>query len=112
MTMDKETLKHFEGMLLAEEKKLDGAIKELSETVDFGNDLDHFDEEADETEEFSNRLPQKATLQEHLEEIKEALQKIKNGKYGTCQNCGKEIENEVLEASPESNLCRACKLQK
>lgn len=109
MAMDKETLKHFEGALRAEEKKLEGAVKELGETVDFGSDIDHFEEEADEAEEFSNRIGQKATMEERLERVKGALARIERGNYGKCQGCGKEIEREVLEASPESNLCKACK---
>ena len=41
--------------------------------------------------------------------LKEALANIEKGKYGVCAKCGGEIEREVLEASPESSLCRQCK---
>jgi len=107
--LNQEELKHFEAMLRAEEKKLEGAVKELSETVDFGSDVDHFEEEADEAEELSNRIGQRATFEERLERVKEALAKIEKGSYGVCAKCGEEIEREVLEASPESSLCRQCK---
>ena len=97
--------------LRAEEKKLEDAVKELGETVDFGSDTDHFEEEADEAEEFSNRVGQRATFEERLLRVKEALANMEKGKYGVCAKCGGEIEREVLEASPESDLCRACKSQ-
>ena len=41
--------------------------------------------------------------------IDEALEKIKNGRYGICDLCGKEIAPERLEAMPSSTLCRDCK---
>ena len=107
--MDKETLNRFGAMLQKEEGKLEEAIKELEKPADFGSDVDNFEEEADEAEELSNRLGEVAVFKERLEEIKIALQKIENGTYGVCEKCGKEIEREVLEASPESALCKSCK---
>ena len=107
--MDKETLNRFRVALQKEEEKLEITIKDLEKPVDFGSDVDHFDEEADEAEELSNRLGPKTTLQERLLQIKEALQRIRDGKYGACQKCGGEIEREVLEESPESALCKNCK---
>ena len=111
MVLNQEDLKHFEDALRAEEKKLEDAVKELSETVDFGSDVDHFEEEADEADEFSNRIGQKASFKEHLERVKEALARMGQGNYGVCGKCGNEIEREVLEASPESSLCKSCKSQ-
>ncbi len=107
--MDKETLNHFGAMLQKEKARFETEIKELEETKDFGSDVDHFEEEADEAEELSNRLPDIAMSKERLEDVKSALQKIENGTYGVCEKCGKEIEREVLEASPESALCKSCK---
>lgn len=107
--MDKELVKKFEGELQKEKLHLEGAIKELSEAVDFGSDQDHLDEEADETEELSNRVGQRATFEERLNRVNEAISRIADGVYGVCAGCGKEIERQVLEASPESTLCKSCK---
>jgi len=41
--------------------------------------------------------------------IDDALEKIKNGVYGTCDVCGKEIAPERLEAMPTTTICRDCK---
>ena len=36
------------------------------------------------------------------------LEKIKKGKYGICEKCGKEIPLERLEVSPEARFCLKC----
>lgn len=42
---------------------------------------------------------------EILKAIDDALERIENGTYGTCEVCGKEIEKERLEALPWTTLC-------
>lgn len=44
-----------------------------------------------------------------LAEIDAALQRIEDGTYGTCANCGTEIPAERLEAVPWATLCIDCK---
>lgn len=46
--------------------------------------------------------------QQLLSEIDAALQRIDDGTYGTCSNCGKEIQPERLEALPWAQLCIDC----
>lgn len=95
--------------------------------TDFGSDVDHFDEEADEAEELGNQLSIIQALKERLNNVERALAKcarvtafcetppkavasaFANDTYGVCENCGKEIDKELLTAAPESRLCRACK---
>lgn len=43
-----------------------------------------------------------------LREIDAALARIDDGTYGTCQNCGKEIEAARLDALPHVALCIEC----
>ena len=40
-----------------------------------------------------------------LEKVQNALQAIKDGTYGTCEVCGKEIQFERLEAIPYTTVC-------
>ncbi len=40
--------------------------------------------------------------------IMEALQKIKKGTYGKCENCGKQIEIGRLLAMPTAQYCVSC----
>jgi len=44
-----------------------------------------------------------------IEQIDNALKKIKKGKYGVCENCGKSINKQRLMAIPFVNLCIKCK---
>lgn len=44
-----------------------------------------------------------------IEQIDNALIKIKKGKYGICENCDKSINKQRLSAIPFVNLCIKCK---
>ena len=44
-----------------------------------------------------------------LEKIDKALAKLKEGTFGTCEECGEEISVKRLEARPETTLCIKCK---
>ena len=44
-----------------------------------------------------------------IEQIDNALEKIKKGKYGNCENCGKSINKQRLMAIPFVKLCIKCK---
>jgi RNA polymerase-binding protein DksA len=60
-----------------------------------------YDRELDYTlEENSERL---------LAAIDSALQRIEDGTYGTCTNCGQPIAAERLEALPYTTQCIDCK---
>ena len=85
-------------------------IKQAEKPVDFGSDVDSFDEEADEAEEVSNQLAIANDLKGRLSEIDIALAKIASGKYGVCEKCGEAIEEEILDIDPESRFCKKCKL--
>ena len=78
--------------------------------ADFGDDVTEYeDEEADEAEEFSRRIGITEVLSKRLQDIDDALKKIKEGAYGTCENCEKEISAKTLDADPASRLCLSCK---
>ncbi len=44
-----------------------------------------------------------------IEQIDNALNKMKQGKYGNCENCGKSINKQRLMAIPFVKLCITCK---
>lgn len=44
-----------------------------------------------------------------LEKIQTALQRIDDGSFGVCEECGGVISNKRLEARPETTLCIRCK---
>lgn len=66
------------------------------------------DEEADEVQEYDNMLSLEHSLELKLKDVNSALEKIQNGTYGVCENCGKEIGEERLLACPEAKTCLKC----
>lgn len=48
-------------------------------------------------------------LKSRLAEVSKALRKIDDGKYGICENCGKKISKERLNALPTASLCFECR---
>lgn len=50
-------------------------------------------------------------LKERLNEVEHALEKIMNGTYGLCDECGGLIPPERLEALPQTSLCLPCRIK-
>lgn len=70
------------------------------------------EQSADEVEEYSALLPIEYSLELRLKNINLALEKIKTGKYGICEKCGKEISEKRLKAFPEARTCVKCQVSK
>jgi len=47
-----------------------------------------------------------------LIQIKKALSRIKIGKYGVCEKCGKMIDTDRLMIMPETTVCVVCEKKK
>lgn len=107
--MDTKLAQEFKTSLEKIKEDLEKQIKELGSAVEYGSDVDHFDEEADEAEEIGNRIGVSQALKERLNNINVALEKISKEKYGACENCGNKISVEILKAEPDSRLCKECK---
>lgn len=48
-------------------------------------------------------------LEDKQYSLSQALASLEDGTYGTCEDCGKEISPERLEALPYATLCLQCK---
>ncbi len=46
---------------------------------------------------------------EELAEIEEAFRRMDEGKFGICEECGRDVRLERLEALPYAALCIECK---
>jgi DnaK suppressor protein len=44
-----------------------------------------------------------------IKKIQEAIQRLEDGTYGLCEECGEEIGVPRLQARPVTTLCIACK---
>jgi RNA polymerase-binding transcription factor DksA len=50
----------------------------------------------------------KVELNLKAKQIKKALERAKNGKYGICEDCGKMIDTDRLGVYPEATKCIKC----
>jgi RNA polymerase-binding transcription factor DksA len=106
--MKQEKLNDYKIKLEKERVLLLEEIKQSEKPVDFGADVDGFEEETDEAEEIGNQLAVAQDFKLRLSEIDVALSRIHSNTYGKCEKCGKEIEESVLDLNPEATLCKEC----
>lgn len=62
---------------------------------------------ADRLEDFEERNSMIKTLEKRLEEVTNALSLMDEGKYGICEVCGSQIEEDRLDANPAAATCKA-----
>jgi RNA polymerase-binding transcription factor DksA len=108
--MDFNLISEFKKKLVAVKDALTRQITSLKKPVDMGDDVDSFEEEADEATEMVANAGMVETLKKRAHRVEDALAKMEKGAYGICEKCKKEIEPELLQIDPESRYCRACKL--
>ena len=58
---------------------------------------------------YERALPIEHALEERLQDVNHALDKIDNGEYGVCEKCKKKISSERLKVLPETRTCKDCK---
>lgn len=63
---------------------------------------------ADRSEDFEERSSTLDVLEGRLTDIKVALDKIEGGKYGICEVCENQIEEDRVEANPAARTCKSC----
>lgn len=117
--MDKGTQQRFRQRLLEERKHLQARLTHMEEGAleipvqDSISELSMYDNHpadlGSETFERSKDLALRDSTELEMERIDDAFRKMDEGKYGFCDNCGKEIPVERLEAVPSASLCKECK---
>lgn len=60
---------------------------------------------ADKFEEFENRSAVEVHLEEKLNEVIEALNRLEKGIFGICTVCGEKIDEKRLEANTSAATC-------
>lgn len=110
--MDFEKREYFRNVLLEEMRTLlEEAGKTVSEmtaeTTNFPDPNDRATQESDRTFELRIRDRERRLLSK----IREALEKIDNGTFGTCEMCGEEISEARLKARPVTTYCIDCKIE-
>jgi DnaK suppressor protein len=110
-----EQYKKQQEQLEAEYKRLTGELTQLQKSASSteerreGSPFGKREEEATETLELEKRLTLENRIRQEMAAVEHALDKIKKGTYGLCDNCGEPINPERLEALPQANLCLKCK---
>ncbi|MDP3795306.1 MAG: TraR/DksA C4-type zinc finger protein [bacterium] len=66
------------------------------------------DAEIDEAEKYDADLALTASLKKDHAAVNAALERMADGTYGRCLNCGRDIAPERLNAFPEAEKCREC----
>ncbi len=110
-SMEAKTLARFRKALLEEKQRLLNNSKNALKT-DLALSPDDLPDETDlAANEISQNLIFKLRDRERqlLQKIGEALARMDEGSFGTCEDCEEPIEPRRLEARPVSTLCIACK---
>lgn len=108
--MDKKKLKQYEARLVEERNALLGMVER---TEDYGREADR-DVSQDPADKASNSytkellFSQSTTERNRLRLIEEALERVSEGTFGECVNCGEEISAKRLDAIPWTPHCIRC----
>lgn len=110
--MDREKCEYFRGVLLEEMRTLLGeagkTVSEMTEdSTNFPDPTDRATQESDRNFELRIRDRERRLINK----IKEALERIDDGSFGTCDTCGEEIGEGRLKARPVTTLCIDCKIE-
>jgi len=121
--MNKKLLKELEEKLKEQKASLEGELGKFAKkdhelegdwdtkfpsSKDGSTGSQALEDAADQVEEYVNLLPLEHNLELRLQDINIALEKIKKGKYGKCEKCGKDIPEERLKIHPEARACAKC----
>jgi RNA polymerase-binding transcription factor DksA len=103
--MDAEQARHD---LDDERRRLTGLEQDAPETAVEGEgamDRDAGDHGRD-TEQFLDEQALDVNAKRQIEQIDAALGRLDDGSWGRCVVCGRDIDDERLEARPEADRCR------
>ena len=108
--MDKKKVKQYEAKLVEQRNALLGMVER---TEDYGREADR-DVSQDPADKASNSYTKELLFSQSTNErntlklIEEAIDRISEGSYGECINCGEEISQKRLDAIPWTPHCIRC----
>ncbi len=110
--MDKKTRAQFKKLL---QTRLDDLLDEARTTVsDLIEGEDNFPDPTDRATAESDRnflLRIRDRERKLIAKIREALERVDEGTFGECDNCGDDIGVKRLKARPVTTLCIDCKTE-
>jgi DnaK suppressor protein len=97
--------------LRARRESIEGEVRRLTKPREPGTALQYGKRVSEGTSEAVEQLNTSSTartLDSLARQIDRALEKIEEGSYGSCDDCGAAIPPERLEAIPWTALCLIC----
>jgi len=108
--IDKKTIARLKKMLLKEREEIVGEVRQIFESSkEMGQD--GIQDIGDEAANIYNKqilLSLTESERMRLQEMDEALDRIKAGTYGICEECGEPIGLKRLEVRPVAKYCVPC----
>src|ERR1041385_9481781 len=111
--MDKKKMKQYEAQLKERRSQL---LSMVERTEDYGREADR-DVSQDPADKASNSYTKELLFSQSTNErntlrlIEEALDRIEEGSFGECINCGNDIQPKRLDAIPWTPHCIKCQEQ-
>jgi RNA polymerase-binding transcription factor len=113
--MNKRDARKYGKLLEAERARLSAGIRKLEEetlyqpTSENTSDLSSLAEVGTDNFERETALNIACNESEMLQEIADALERIEQGTYGTCEGCECDIPRQRLQVFPSARHCVGCK---
>jgi DnaK suppressor protein len=110
MALSKKQLAHLKDLIQAERERLANAFQVENENMVLKDD-----ERSDEVDQANADYERAKMLRFrnrdvfYAKKLKKALDKIEEGDYAICEDCGADIRFERLVARPTAELCIVCK---
>lgn len=117
MAIEQKILEELKNKLLEEKSRIESELSRFAAPTGVPGDYEtrfenigtDMDENASEVEGYTDNLALENTLEKRLKDTSDALDRIKKGTYGICENCNKEIDMKRLRAYPAARICIKCK---
>jgi len=117
--MDQQDLQQLHKDLVARKEQLEAEMSQVANPnpavegdsevkTHTSNNSGDEDEYAHNVADLSTNFAIQEQLENELEEVKKAIQKIEEGKYGKCEKCSKDIQPARLKLVPVASLCVDC----
>lgn len=115
--MSEQLLSEMKEKLLAEKQQLEEKLARIGKRgggeggkyaatwQEYG---DKEEDNASEVEEYTASLGLGQTFEMELQEVTIALERMEKGIYGSCETCGKPIDEKRLQIRPMSRFCMDC----
>ncbi len=113
-SINKKDYKYFESLLLSERKKVLQNLKNIDtsnlaeQNSGTGEDISDYAETGTDAFDIQIALSIASGESQLLQEIEDALERLKKNTFGICEMCKEPIARKRLEAIPHARYCIQC----